>query len=1172
MKIAVVNEERKAESVAPKIIIYDTLDALNKDLENLPDGAIVATKENSAQPSIIEDLEAKIAELNDRLEHLTSPQTAFDDAHPINEVYTQYPWQKSPEELYNTDRVKSVWEIIKDYNGAFFRAEGGLADEFQEEKIEGTILKVVETPLVYLNMSSITSYVGITLTQVVTNSALTPSNDMQYTTKDMVHVISIEVMSDSCLVEFENHYKFTFPMTQMVYNYNIPVGTLEQILNRREDWKVEIHDDYSIDTTKGNTILSTASSTAPSTAQHSIRLTPIVNGTQTLSESESGVITVLNNRSSLVYDKNINLGHVEGLFTKWKIEGTPADIPYAYAPNNNDEENKETFCLFTTANTTAPTEANTIYSIMRLQEQDTYSVTYLNGVTSNLAGTTAFYRVQYNNLENRVDNPIKQATYQGQLRTVFDIWARESKTVYWFEFPHIIEEDDEYQWCLEGRTTPNSVIVKAMNPGPINSNYVCFFFEDGHYGWYNYNGFSLYFVHTYNGGSAQESRNVCWSGIFSSIKTKDASGVLWAKETEQIEYYRTTRSGDFVLSTTSSADPSAAQEIIKVYFKATDSVESGTYKNVTLIVHPSYSTAPQIVTADPGTLNIYNKNTLFGSINSIKLKWSKRKYTYTDSETNEEHELDEFIPAQDLFYGDTKKPVLRLRQQYGTNTYSLIVGDDSEPESITYGYTTAAALYDIKDEKYNWTPQQCYWSTSEFTDNSPHYENKTFYRPPSEGQWLYTNGTFRQYLWNTSNNGTYINVPSNLLDNIDYNAQNNYPQWNSYLIDKECELDYDWHVVMRKDGYPQIFAKYTYCMYAGDSQSRMAVGCQELLQGDYGLKYEKDTIAYIEPPEVGRDGNPYIGSRASTATPNVTQAIKGIYILPGTNRPIVECTDRLGYLYTFGDTLYDRNMTALGVTEPFNQLNIVAEDIEYYYPPEVDWKGEEYIASIASNANPTDAQKIVKIDPIEGSTTYNVYFVDGHTAIYANTQAIYNKNLYYTTIWGIVSSYSELKHETAPVQYNVAESDDWVISNVPIKVTRYTGIVSNNAQAFVTYDDTELTSPVLRNNTTNMTGPATTPLGYSLSWVEEKDSYSVRQESAVPNVIGSWSVTEESLEYSHYTTGAFYYTTTGGNGTDGGNGRFGRIAMDASRCSRVYQQTEEVRPDNFTFRIWKRIE
>ena len=1080
--------------------------------------------------------------------------------------------KKSPEELYNTDRVKSVWEIIKDYNGAFFRAEGGLADEFQEEKIEGTILKVVETPFVYLNMSSISSYVGITLTQVVTNSALTPTNNMQYTTKDMVHVISIEVMSDSCLVEFENHYKFTFPMSQMVYNYNIPVGTLEQVLNRREDWKVEIHDDYSIDTTKGNTILSTASSTAPSTAQHQIRLTPIVNGTQTLSESESGVITVLNNRSSLVYDKNINLGHVEGLFTKWRVEGTPADIPYAYAPNNNDEENKDTFCLFTTANTTAPTEANTIYSIMRLQEQDMYAVTYLNGVTSNLAGTTAFYRVQYNNLENRIDNPIKQATYQGQLRTVFDIWTRDSISAYWFEFPHVIEEDDEYQWCLEGRTTPNSVIVKALNPGPINSNYVCFFFEDGHYAWYNYNGFSLYFVHTYNGGSAQESRNVCWSGIFSSIKNRDSSGVLWAKETEQMEYYRTTRSSDFVLSTASSADPSAAQEIIKVYFKATDSVDRGTYKNVTLIVHPSYSTAPQIVTAEPHTQNIYNKNTLFGSINSIKLKWSKRKYTYTDAETNEEYELDEFVPTQDLFYGDTKKPVLKLRQQYGTNNYSLIVGEDLEPESITLGYTTAATLYDIKDERYNWTPQQCYWSTSEFTDNDPHYENKTFYRPPSEGQWFYTNGTFRQYLWNISNNGTYINVPSNLIENVDYNAQNNYPQWNSYLIDKECELDYDWHVVMRKDGYPQIFAKYTYCMYAGDSQSRMAVGCQELLQGDYGLKYVKEYSIYVMPPETGRDGNPYIGSRASTAAPNVAQTIKGIYIIPGTNRPIVDCNDGIGYLYTFGDTIYDRNVTALGVTEPFNQLNIAAEDIEYYYPPEVDWKGEEYIASIASNANPTDAQKIVKIDPIEGSTTYNVYFADGHTTIYANTQAIYNKNLYYTTIWGIVSSYSELKHETTPVQYNVAESDEWVISNVQIKVTRYTGIVSNNAQAFVTYDDTELTSPVLRNNTTNMTGPATTPLGYSQSWVEQKDSYSVRQESAVPNVTGSWSVSEESNEYAHYTTGAFYYTTTGGNGNDGDNGRFGRIAMDASRCSRAYQTTTEVRPDNFTFRIWKRIE
>lgn len=72
MKIAVVNEERKVESVAPKILIYDTLDALNKDLQNLPDGAIVATKENNSQISVVEDLETKIAELQAKLSNVES--------------------------------------------------------------------------------------------------------------------------------------------------------------------------------------------------------------------------------------------------------------------------------------------------------------------------------------------------------------------------------------------------------------------------------------------------------------------------------------------------------------------------------------------------------------------------------------------------------------------------------------------------------------------------------------------------------------------------------------------------------------------------------------------------------------------------------------------------------------------------------------------------------------------------------------------------------------------------------------------------------------------------------------------------------------------------------------------------------------------------------------------
>ena len=47
----------------------------------------------------------------------------FDLVYPIGTVYTQYPMQKSPMELWGSI---STWEVIN-YGGAFFRAEGGNA-------------------------------------------------------------------------------------------------------------------------------------------------------------------------------------------------------------------------------------------------------------------------------------------------------------------------------------------------------------------------------------------------------------------------------------------------------------------------------------------------------------------------------------------------------------------------------------------------------------------------------------------------------------------------------------------------------------------------------------------------------------------------------------------------------------------------------------------------------------------------------------------------------------------------------------------------------------------------------------------------------------------------------------------------------------------------------------
>lgn len=57
-----------------------------------------------------------------------SASVQFDIAYPIGVTYTQYPGQKSPNELWGQF---STWEELN-YGGAFFRSEGGSADTFEK--------------------------------------------------------------------------------------------------------------------------------------------------------------------------------------------------------------------------------------------------------------------------------------------------------------------------------------------------------------------------------------------------------------------------------------------------------------------------------------------------------------------------------------------------------------------------------------------------------------------------------------------------------------------------------------------------------------------------------------------------------------------------------------------------------------------------------------------------------------------------------------------------------------------------------------------------------------------------------------------------------------------------------------------------------------------------------
>lgn len=66
---------------------------------------------------------------NENLVSIDIQEIAFNAAHPIGEIYIQFPGKPDPQTLYG----RGSWDnISNEFAGLFFRAEGGNASEFQE--------------------------------------------------------------------------------------------------------------------------------------------------------------------------------------------------------------------------------------------------------------------------------------------------------------------------------------------------------------------------------------------------------------------------------------------------------------------------------------------------------------------------------------------------------------------------------------------------------------------------------------------------------------------------------------------------------------------------------------------------------------------------------------------------------------------------------------------------------------------------------------------------------------------------------------------------------------------------------------------------------------------------------------------------------------------------------
>jgi hypothetical protein len=105
--------------------INTSLIAIKKTLENTKGGESGGGGSDVTVVDTVEDGNMDAVTSNAVYQSLLAQ---FDILHPKGECYTQYPGQKDPNELWGDF---STWEVLN-YGGAFFRSEGGNAEEFEK--------------------------------------------------------------------------------------------------------------------------------------------------------------------------------------------------------------------------------------------------------------------------------------------------------------------------------------------------------------------------------------------------------------------------------------------------------------------------------------------------------------------------------------------------------------------------------------------------------------------------------------------------------------------------------------------------------------------------------------------------------------------------------------------------------------------------------------------------------------------------------------------------------------------------------------------------------------------------------------------------------------------------------------------------------------------------------
>lgn len=1120
-------------------------------------------------------------------------QIAFDAAHPIDEVYTQYPFQKSPEEIYNKNGVHSVWERIREYDGAFFRAEGGNADEFRSKQNSPTLTKLypVEAPhiLIYLNYAidavTITPQLWENVGYDWRKSPLI-ANTWNYGDYiiDYIEYDSENEAPANYTIRFKSGRTATVPSTTVLMNYNIQIGTIAQVM--ANNWKAVYENEFTVyPGNTGDEIASNTSAATPSDAQRIKYLKPYGYPTlpYVIEKRNDNNIVQYNARTQLCYDKNVNMGHMEGQFTKWKTETKPLDIPYANSPNQEDDGFGNPI-VFSMANAASPTDAQIIDKIEKLAEQDYYNVVFRDGHSTHYVGTTAYYVVQQG----------LRATTGGQIRDIFDHWKPATITHKYYTLP----ETDEYCFVygdVKGTAPTDAQIITRIDVDATTDDFTLYTFKNGTSVWYTWNNAWVYKKNKETG----VNQNYWVTGTL-------RDGVYWPKKTLDVDLYIPneyitenedgSQTRDFVLSVASAAAPTEAQELTQVIFDMSeeaisikykrehpDAVTGTVYKKIIETLKNGTTTRDTYVNytnfpANSWTAVYYNKNKLWGSVNCVKLAWENKPYDYFDPIQGETIQKDSYECNRQMYYNGHSVQSIRNtgvkdtgEKQWAIRYYNK---DANAYEIFVIASDVAQfALTDDSGEIYNPTLQAIWYNCHKET------VPVKLYKAPERGDSLSGTNTYTHYLWSLGNQNNYYTGEA---DDNWYTTRLDSGGTIPYLC-VDCYFDIPngngYYAYMRVDGY--IYLSNNEFLSSLYQVGNYAHGNYAGIKGrDEYLEEHEEEVTIMLPPELGRDGQPYIASNASAAAPNINQEIEYVrtyHNWSGQGYMILRLKNGFDYRIAIGGAGYDRNITSWSPLSTFFIWPEIYEDIAYYYPPEVDWRGDEYVASIASSAAPTDAQRIVKIDPLEGSINYNVYFADGHSAVYAQTQAIYDKNLYYTTIWGIVKAYDNVFGVT-PTWYS-EPPEEYVVSSASaaeptaaqhIVRTRW---VENSTNIVRIFEDGH-TDQVAWDKAT-LYDRTTSILGVNLSLKQNWDQTPVYwQRESLPNVEGIFR--RSNVEWiTSASNGAF--TNNGGSANKLSNYSAGlntstyHVNMRASNWTKVYESRSEVAPANFTIRIWKRV-